>query len=98
MRLLTIPTLDYLISEIDDRFTSALSSAIIQIKVLLPSTLAERTQILIAAEIPDLISLKVMIYLHLLVWKQNFTIGESNGMMQKCDSKLGAVMNIANTL
>ena len=56
MRQLTIPALDYLISEINSRFTSALSSAIIQIKVLLPSTLTERTQILTAAEIPDLIS------------------------------------------
>ena len=57
MRQLTIPVLDYLISEINDRFTSTLSSAIIQIKVLLPSNLTERTKILTAAEIPDLISL-----------------------------------------
>jgi len=50
MRQLAIPTLDHLISEIDDRFTCTLSSAIIQIKVLLPSTLTERTQILTAAK------------------------------------------------
>jgi len=41
MRQITISALDYLILEINDRFTSTLSSTIIQIKVLLPSTLRE---------------------------------------------------------
>jgi len=42
----TIPTLDYLISEINVRFISTLSSAIIQIKVLVSSMFCEQTQIL----------------------------------------------------
>ena len=56
-RQLTIPALDHLISEINDRFTKSLSDKICQIKVLLPSTLAECTCVLTSADIPNLLSL-----------------------------------------
>ena len=56
-RQLTIPALDYLISEINDRFNKTLSDTICQIKILLPSNLADHTQILTSADIPNLLTL-----------------------------------------
>ena len=56
-RQLTIPALDYLISEINDGFNKTLSDTICQIKILLPSTLTKRTHVLTSSDIPDLLSL-----------------------------------------
>ena len=54
---LTIPAIDYLISEINYRFNKTLSDTICQIKILLPSNLAEHARILASADIPNLLTL-----------------------------------------
>ena len=57
-RVLTIPMLDYLISEMEDRLHSDSSAMVSQIMLLLPSTLAERQErMLTSADIVDLVQL-----------------------------------------
>ena len=56
-RSLTTPLLDYLITQMNDRFSSQLTSTLSQIMLLLPSTLAERTEVLTSEDIADLIRL-----------------------------------------
>ena len=57
MRLLTIPALDYLISEITDRFSPRLTNILQQILNLLPVHISESKNILSSADIPDLVKL-----------------------------------------
>ena len=57
MRSLTTPLLDYLITEMNDRFSSQLTTTLSQILLLLPSTLSERTEILSAKDVSDLVSM-----------------------------------------
>ena len=54
-RVLTIPTLDYLITEMDGRFHHDIASIVCQIMLLLPSTIAESEEVLTSTVISDLI-------------------------------------------
>ena len=54
-RALTIPTLDHLITEMDERFHHDSASTVCQIMLILPSTLAEGEEVLTSAMISDLI-------------------------------------------
>ena len=54
-RVLTIPTLDHLITEMDGRFHHDSASVVCQIMLILPSTLAESEEVLTSAMISDLI-------------------------------------------
>ena len=54
-RIITIPTFDYLITEMDGRFHHDSVSIVCQIMLLLPSTLAENEEVLTSAVISDLI-------------------------------------------
>ena len=56
-RQLTTPALDYLISEVTERFSSRLTATLSQIMVLLPSSVAECTHVLTSADVKDLLSL-----------------------------------------
>ena len=56
-RSLTTPLLDYLITEMNDRFSSQLTTTLSQILLLLPSTLSERTEILSSKDVSDLVSM-----------------------------------------
>ena len=53
----SIPALDYLISEVSDRFSSRLTATLSQIMILLPLSVAESTHVLTSADIRDLISI-----------------------------------------
>ena len=55
-RVVTIPAMDHLISEIDTRFNHDTSSIVCQTILLLPSTLAETEEIPTSVDIADLIS------------------------------------------
>ena len=55
-RVITIPTLDHLIAEIDNRFHHDSSSIVCQVVLLLPSTLVESEERLTSVNIADLIS------------------------------------------
>ena len=54
-RILTIPTLDHLITEMDGRFHHDSASIVCQIMLILPSTLAESEDVLTSTMISDLI-------------------------------------------
>ena len=56
-RQLSIPALDYLISEVSDRFSSRLTATLSQIMILLPSSVAESTHLLTSADISDFLSI-----------------------------------------
>ena len=56
-RSLTTPLLDYLITEMNDRFSSQLTTTLSQILLLLPSTLSECTEILSSKDVSDLVSM-----------------------------------------
>ena len=56
-RQLTIPALDYLISEVSDLFSSRLTATLAQIMILLPSFVAKSTHPLTSADISDLLSI-----------------------------------------
>ena len=56
-RVLTIPALDHLIAELEERFHRDSSSIVRQVMLLLPSTLAEREEILTSTDIADLVSM-----------------------------------------
>ena len=55
-RVITIPALDHLITEIDTRFSRNSSSVVCQTMLLLPSALAETEEIPTSVDIADLIS------------------------------------------
>lgn len=57
VNLYTIPALDYLISEVLDRFLSRLTATLTQIMILLPSSVAESTHPLTSTDISDLLSI-----------------------------------------
>ena len=57
LRQLTIPALDYLISEINGRFSPFLTNVLNQILILLPVQIVEQEGILSSAHIPDLVKL-----------------------------------------
>ena len=54
-RVLTIPTLDHLITEMNGRFHHDSASIVCQIMLILPSTLAESEEVLMSSMISDLI-------------------------------------------
>ena len=55
-RQLTIPAVDFLISEITERFPSTLSTILSQIMKLLPLSVAECTEVLTSSHIQDLVA------------------------------------------
>ncbi len=58
LRQLTIPALDYLISEISERFSPFLTNALNQILLLLPCQVAKQGSVILSSEhIPDLVGL-----------------------------------------
>ena len=56
-RQLTIPALDYLISEMTDRYSSRLTDTLSQVMTLLPSSVAESTGELTSSELKDLVAI-----------------------------------------
>ena len=56
-RQLTIPTLDYLITDLDERFSPRLTNALSQTMDLLPSSVAELSDVPSATNFQDLVSL-----------------------------------------
>ena len=59
-RALTTPTLDHLITEMDERFHHDSAPTVCQIMLILPSTLAEGEEVLTYAMISDLIHIHIM--------------------------------------
>ena len=76
-RTLTIPMLDYVISEVAERFHKDVSSTISQFVLLLPSEMAVRERALVSTDIADLISVYGDDLPVLLI--QSYTHGALNG-------------------
>ena len=55
-RQITIPAVDYLISEVSTRFSSRLTTTLSEIMILLPSSIAGSTNVLTSDDISDLLS------------------------------------------
>ena len=74
-RQLTIPALDYLIADLDERFSPQLTSALSQTMELLPSSVGERSYVLTSSSFEDLVFLYGEIFLHHQAWIPSFTAG-----------------------
>ena len=53
---ITVPALDYLLSELQDRFSSRLSGMLTQIMTLLPPSIAKRSTVLASSELEERLS------------------------------------------